>query len=118
MSAVACPLQVQPGRGSQLASHVAIVDCWIGTSQETDRRIVRVAGCLSAAQVPALLEACAEDSGALHVDLTDLVSVDVAGVDALQRLQAGGAALIGVPGFIQMKLQSSRPSLPPWPKGR
>jgi hypothetical protein len=81
------------------------VDCWIGVVQEVDRRVVRLAGRLGAAQVPELLRACA-DPGPLQLDLTELVSADVAGVEAIQRVRAGGARLIGVPGYIQMKLDS------------
>jgi hypothetical protein len=81
------------------------VECWIGVVQEFDRRIVRLAGRLCAAQVPELLCAC-EDGGALQLDLTDLVSADVAGIEALQRVRARGANLVGVPGYIQLKLDS------------
>ena len=35
------------------------VDCWIGVVTEVDRRVVRLAGRLSVAQVPELLTACA-----------------------------------------------------------
>jgi hypothetical protein len=81
------------------------VDCWIGVITEVDRRVVRLAGRLSAAQVPELLTACAE-SGAVELDLTDLVSADGAGITALQRLRAQGAALVGTAGYIQLKLDS------------
>ena len=50
--------------------------------------IVRLAGRLSAAQVPELLGACAL---LVEVDLSELVSADVAGVEALQRLRDQGA---------------------------
>jgi len=73
--------------------------------QEIDRRVVRLAGKLSGAQVPELLEACGE-SGGLQLDLSDLVSADVAGLEALQRIRAAGASLTGVPGYIQLKLDS------------
>jgi hypothetical protein len=73
--------------------------------QEVDRRVVRLAGRLCAAQVPELLRACGE-GGALQLDLTDLVSADVAGVEALQRVRANGANLVGAPGYIQLKLDS------------
>jgi len=81
------------------------VDCWIGVVQEHDRRVVRLAGRLGIAQVPELLRACAE-CGPLQLDLTDLVSADMAGLEALQRVRARGATLVGVPGYIQMKLDS------------
>ena len=76
--------------GAGLASNEHIVDCWIGVAQEAQRRTVRLAGRLTIGHVPELLRACAE-SGAVEVDLTDLVSADLAGVDALRRVRAGGA---------------------------
>lgn len=81
------------------------MDCWIGVVDEANRRLVRLAGRLSVAQVPELLQACA-DSVPLQVDLTDLVSVDVMGIEALQRLRSRGALLIGAPGYLQLKLDS------------
>jgi hypothetical protein len=91
--------------GPGLANLACVVDCWIGVVQEGDRRVVRLAGRLGEAQVPELLQTCA-GPGVLQLDLTDLVSADAAGLDALQRVQAGGVALIGVPGYIQLKLDS------------
>jgi hypothetical protein len=92
------------GDGLPLASQKQ-VDCWIGVVQETDRRLVRLAGRLSVAQVPELLGACAE-SLPVQLDLTDLVSADAAGIEALQRLRGKGATLYGAPGYIQLKLDS------------
>ena len=83
------------------------VDCWIGVVTEVDRRIVRLAGRLSVAQVPELLTACAAGAGRLELDLSDLVSTDVAGIEALQRVRGQGAMLVGAPGYIQMKLDSA-----------
>ncbi len=57
------------------------------------------------AQVPELIRACGEPS-TLQLDLTDLVSADMAGVEALQRARDNGAILVGVPGYIQLKLDS------------
>jgi hypothetical protein len=87
------------------------VDCWIGVAQETDRRLVRLAGRLSALQVPDLLEVCV-DVLPLELDLGDLVSADPAGIEALQRLRARGATLVGAPGYLQLKLDS--PAEPPF----
>ena len=81
------------------------VDCWIGVVQQTDRHVVRLAGRLSAAQVPELLEACAKASR-VELDLTDLVSTDAAGIEALQRLRRQGVVLVGAPGYLQLKLDS------------
>jgi hypothetical protein len=80
------------------------VDCWIGVVNERDRRVVRLAGRLTVAQVPELLAACAE--GPLELDLKDLVSADIAGIEALQRVRGGGATLVGTPRYIQLKLDS------------
>jgi ABC-type transporter Mla MlaB component len=82
------------------------VDCWIGVVTEADRRVVRLAGRLSVAQVPELLTACA-GIGAVEIDLTDLVSADGAGIEALQRARTQGATLVGTAGYIQLKLDSS-----------
>jgi hypothetical protein len=83
-----------------------VVNCWIGVEQVGDRRVVRLAGALGAAQVPDLLLACTPP-GPLELDLTDLMSIDAAGVEALQRIRARGAILTGAPGYIQLKLDSS-----------
>jgi hypothetical protein len=93
------------------------VDCWIGVVQEVDGRIVRLAGQLSGAQVPELLEVCGK-GGRVQLDLSDLVSADMAGIDAIQRVRAAGAHLVGVPGYIQLKLDSpSRWPMSAPPKG-
>jgi hypothetical protein len=94
-----------PLDGVGLASGFGIVDCWIGIDQDGDRRVLRLAGRLDAAQVPELLLACTP-VGPLLVDLTELVSIDAAGVEALQRVRARGAILKGVPGYIRLKLDS------------
>jgi len=81
------------------------VDCWIGTVDDANRRLVRVAGDLSVAQVPDLLEACA-DSLPVQLNLTDVVSVDVVAIEALQQLRSKGALLIGARRYLQLKLDS------------
>ena len=81
------------------------MECWIGVLQETDRRVVRLAGSLSVAHVPDLFGACA-DVLPLELDLTDLVSADMAGIEAIQRLRHKGATLIGAPGYLQLKIDS------------
>ncbi len=96
------------------------MDCWIGVVQEIDRRVVRLAGRLSVAQVPELLKTCAEGSP-VELDLTELVSADVAGIDALRRVRDGGAVLTGAPGYIRMKLDlpaEARTEQPPRPSRR
>jgi hypothetical protein len=81
------------------------VECWIGVEDTKEGRYVRLAGRLSAAEVPELFGACA-DVSPLQIDLTELVSADVAGVEALQRLRSQGTTLLGAPGYLQLKLDS------------
>jgi len=85
------------------------VDCWIGISKDEDRRVIRLAGRLSSAQVPLLLTACGE-GGPLEINLADLINADAAGIEALQRIRAAGVRLVAAPGYIQLKLDS--PSQP------
>jgi hypothetical protein len=92
-----------PVRLVVLTIEEAAVECWIGITTEGERRIVRVAGRLSVAHVPEMLEACTNHVP-LAIDLTDLVSADLAGIEALQRLRSNGASILGAPGYIQLKL--------------
>ena len=94
-------------KGAVLAINT-IVECWIGVTTEGERRIVRVAGRLSLAHIPEMRVACAE-SPVLEIDLTDLVSADMAGIEALRRIRAGGATLVGTPGYIRLKIDSAGP---------
>lgn len=104
-------LFVTPGRASRSGVGLACyatevtVDCWIGVAQEDTRRVVRLAGRLTVAQVPELLGACAGVSR-LEIDLTELVSADLPGIESLQRLRSQGASLVGTPGYLQLKLDS------------
>lgn len=85
------------------------MDCRIQVGQEGDLCIVRVAGRLEDAQVPDLLAACYEAEGAVLVDMTDVVSVDTIAVEALRRVRDAGARLVGVPKYIQLKLDTLAP---------
>ena len=82
------------------------MDCWIGLAREGNRRILRLAGRLTVEQVADLFRVCAEP-GPLEVDLDELISADVAGIEALQRIRARGAQLVGVPGYLQLKIDSA-----------
>jgi hypothetical protein len=81
------------------------VECWIGVGQEGDRRVVRLAGRFAEAQVPELMQVCAVE-GPLSIDLTELVSTDAAGLEALSRVRERGAMLTGAPTYIQLRLDS------------
>lgn len=95
-----------------LPTRALVVDCWIGIALEGNQRVVRLAGRLAEAQVPELLTACAEPGG-LQLDLTDLMSADAAGIEALHRIRTRGATLVGVPGYIQLKLDFPVPGSHP-----
>ena len=79
------------------------MECWIGVATEDGRRVLRVAGRLSAVHVPELLTVCAGER-LVHIDLTELVSADDAGIEALQRVRTNGATLVGTPGYIQLQI--------------
>jgi hypothetical protein len=87
------------------------VECWIGIDAAGDRRIVRLAGRLSAAHVPDLFSACAGHAG-LELDLKDLLSADHAGIEALQRMRRDGATLSRTSGYIQLQLLSGADTTP------
>jgi hypothetical protein len=54
-----------------------------------------------------LRRVCAEATGRLRLDLTDLVSLDAVGVDMLRRLRDDGAAIVGVAEYLKQKLGPS-----------
>jgi hypothetical protein len=87
----------------------ASMDCRIQICQEGDLRIVRVAGRLEGAQVPDFLAACYEADSAVQVDLIEVVSVDAIAVEAFRRVRDAGARLVGVPKYIQLKLDMLAP---------
>jgi len=83
------------------------VECWIGVEHAGDQWLVRLAGRLSVDQVPDLLKVCGEHaSDPLKIELSDLLSADAAGIDALRRVRRAGALLTGTPAYIQLKLDS------------
>ena len=67
--------------------------------------MLRLAGRFGEAEVPELLLACATARPA-YLDLTDLVSTDAAGLEALSRVRLQGATIMGAPKYIQLKLDS------------
>ena len=84
------------------------MECWIGHVDEPDKRVVRVAGYLASAQVPDLVSVCRGSlAGHLVIDLSDLLNADVVGIDTLRRLARDGAALVEVPEYIRLKLNSA-----------
>jgi hypothetical protein len=81
------------------------VTCRIEIRYERDRWVVHLAGRLTEAQVPDLLETCARGTEPPLVELDDLVSADVVGIDALLRLEQQGAEFVGLPEYLRLKLE-------------
>ncbi len=79
--------------------------CRIEVRRENHRVAVHLAGHLSEAQVPDLLEACAAATGPLVV-LDELLSADAVGVDALLRIEQNGAQLVGLPQYLRLELDA------------
>ena len=99
----------QRGTGPCLASRHRAVDCWIGLVEGSGRPVVRLAGRLSVAQVSELLRMWA-DVAPVELDLTDLVSADSGGIEALRRIRDAGTPLVGAPGYIRMRIDSREDS--------
>ena len=72
--------------------------------QRVDGCTIQLAGRLNAAQVHELRGACATATGRVRIDLTDLLSADPVGIDALRRLRVGGAELVGVARYLRRSL--------------
>jgi len=77
------------------------VDCRIQVVQEQQQCTVRLAGRLNEVQVYELFSVCARAAGPVQIDLTDLLSADVVGLDALRRLRGDGAQLVGVAQYLR-----------------
>ena len=69
---------------------------------------------LSVAQVSELLRIWA-DVSPVELDLTDLVSADSGGIEALRRIRDAGTSLVGAPGYIRLRVDSVETSPPPTP---
>jgi len=86
--------------------------CRIQVQSEEGRAVVRLAGHLTGAQVPDLLAACADGSRHPRVELDELLSADVVGLDALLRVQERGAVLVGLLEYLQFELDALRRKRP------
>lgn len=86
-------------------NRVPAMDCRIEVVEGADGRTVLLAGRLMAAQVHELWGTCAAIGRDVRVDLSDLLSADPVGVDALRRLRHNGAELVGVPTYFRRWLE-------------
>ena len=83
------------------------MDCRIDVAHQAGYSIVHVAGRLTDEQVPDLLRVCAK-LGPIRLDLADLDSANLVGVEALRHLRNEGAEIVGATPFIQLLLNGSR----------
>ena len=77
------------------------VECRIHVQQQADGCTIHLAGRLNAAQVHELRSAFAGATGPIRIDLSDLLSADAVGLDALQRLRALGAEIVGAAQYLR-----------------
>ena len=80
------------------------MECRIQVVHQADACTVYLAGCLKAEQVHELRRVCATTAGSIRLDLSDLLSVDAVGIDALRRLQHDGVELVGVAQYLRRSL--------------
>jgi hypothetical protein len=83
-----------------------LVECSMKIVDRPEHRLIHLAGRLAEAQVPELFRACGDRALLLELDLAELISVDAVGLEALHSLHQGGATLLEVPAYIQLKLDS------------
>ena len=77
------------------------MECRIQVERHADGCTIQLAGRLNAAQVHELQSVCAEATGRLRIDLTDLLSADPVGLDALRRLRIAGAEIVGAAKYLR-----------------
>lgn len=82
------------------------MDCRIDVVRGAGGVVVRLAGRFRHAQVPDFMETCAVADSPLRIDLSDLLSADAAGLDALLRVRERGATFEGVPTYLQLTIDS------------
>ena len=75
------------------------VECRIEVVHGVHGTVVHLAGRLGDVQVPDFVETCAKATKPLRIDLSELVSVDAAGIEALLRVRDMGAVFDGLPEY-------------------
>jgi hypothetical protein len=81
------------------------MECRIQVEPRPDTCTVSLAGHLKAEQVPELWRVCGTVSTRIRIDLSDLLSADAVGIDALRRLGQGGAEFVGVAQYLRRMLR-------------
>ena len=87
-----------------LLPDTSTMECRIQVDPRPDACTVSLAGHLRAEQVPELCRVCATVASRVRIDLTDLLSADAVGIDALRRLGQGGAEFVGVAQYLRRLL--------------
>ena len=82
------------------------VECRIEVVRGVLGTVVRLAGRLGDAQVPDFVETCAKVAKPLRIDLSELVSVDAVGIEALLRVREMGAVFDGLPEYLHLKIEA------------
>jgi ABC-type transporter Mla MlaB component len=77
--------------------------------EHESQRLVRLAGRLQHEHVAELLKLCEQASASLRLDLTDLLSVDAPGLEALVSMQQRGAVLEGASPYLVLQLECAQP---------
>ena len=81
----------------------------IFVAESPQGRSIRVEGRLSREGVAELQRVVADGHGATGVDLTNLMSMDSEGRDALRWLRASGLDLVGMPPALAWRLEEEAP---------
>ena len=82
------------------------VECRIEVVRGVLGTVVRLAGRLGDAQAPDFVETCASAARPLRIDLSELVSVDAVGIEALLRVREMGATFDGPPEYLRLKIEA------------
>jgi len=90
-----------------LRSHRS-VEVRIDVTSEGPQTVVFIAGRLAGDPIVQLREVCDPIAGAFALDLSDLLSADDAGINAIRTLGEKGAVVRGASPFIQMLLDEGR----------
>ena len=81
--------------------------CQIQIQRDLEGLVIRLAGRLTEAEVPDLIQVCHQSSStAIILDLEELISTDPVGMDALRRMERRGVRLIDVPEYVRLELDT------------
>lgn len=80
--------------------------CRIHITQEPERRTIHVAGRLAGTHVDDLLGLCGQGNGRVRIDLTDMFSIDRAGLHALRLLAGTGIEIVGLAQYLRYELEA------------